>query len=333
MLKKIFIIILMQGIFLNMALAQNTDSTSYAEVEKISKRIVELINQSDSLIKNNILSEQELLQKVYNIVDASPKEISKFKSELNNVYANIINRVPTVDERQSELNKLKINRISAIPELYQLVHHDLQALLNGWKLNKAQQYVVSPGDNLWKIAEKIDSTLSWKRIYDFNKDRIKNPDQIYPQQTLMLPYYKFFVDTSYSDIRKTDKYFPEDSLESKNITKRKNEEIEIEGLIVDATQTKVGHDFYDMFYSNWQPPANFSDFTITINEKPYPRQGSFISISVNDTEIFQRFLQPRIEIIEEMAQQGVYVTINFLENYEQIQQELQGDDLRGSGIY
>jgi nucleoid-associated protein YgaU len=49
-------------------------------------------------------------------------------------------------------------------------------------------YVVKQGDSLSKIAkQEYGNTDDWRRIYDANRDIIKNPDLIYPGQTLRLP--------------------------------------------------------------------------------------------------------------------------------------------------
>ena len=62
--------------------------------------------------------------------------------------------------------------------------------------------------------------------------------------------------------------------------------VEIDGLVVDETLTKVGHDFYDAFYSNWVAPVGAKDYTLFIKETP-PRMNRFtISIYVNDDEVF-----------------------------------------------
>jgi nucleoid-associated protein YgaU len=49
-----------------------------------------------------------------------------------------------------------------------------------------QTYEVKPGDNLSKIAGKYDG-ISWKDIFEANKDVIKDPDKIFPGQVLKIP--------------------------------------------------------------------------------------------------------------------------------------------------
>jgi nucleoid-associated protein YgaU len=43
---------------------------------------------------------------------------------------------------------------------------------------------------LWRIAGKkeiYNNPKEWKKIYEANKDQIKNPDLIYPGQNLKIP--------------------------------------------------------------------------------------------------------------------------------------------------
>lgn len=49
-------------------------------------------------------------------------------------------------------------------------------------------YTVKSGDCLWNIAKKqLGDGSRWGEIYELNKDKIKNPNLIYPNQTLTLP--------------------------------------------------------------------------------------------------------------------------------------------------
>lgn len=114
---------------------------------------------------------------------------------------------------------------------------------------------------------------------------------------------------------------------------RKDAEIEIDGLLVNNTKTKNGNDFYELFFRDWIAPVNAHNYTIFINEKPYRVTTTMIEIKINETVVFQSFLQPRIDIIEGIAQQSIARTQIYLENYEQIVKQLEGEDLSGTGIY
>lgn len=53
---------------------------------------------------------------------------------------------------------------------------------------KAATYTVKSGDCLWNIAKKqLGNGADYTKIYNLNKDKIKNPNLIYPGQVLTLP--------------------------------------------------------------------------------------------------------------------------------------------------
>ncbi|WP_167856231.1 CsgE family curli-type amyloid fiber assembly protein [Hymenobacter metallicola] len=97
-----------------------------------------------------------------------------------------------------------------------------------------------------------------------------------------------------------------------NNQRRRFRPTEIEGLVMDQTITKVGHDFYDAFYSIWEVPAEVGDYTIIIHEKPARGTSTLISVEVNENELLELPLQPKAEVIEETAAYAFEVATNFL---------------------
>lgn len=110
-------------------------------------------------------------------------------------------------------------------------------------------------------------------------------------------------------------------------------DIEIDGLLFDETKTKSGRDFYDIFYSLWEAPLSSKNYSIFINEKPYRLSTTMIEVKINETLVFQSFLQPRADIVEMLAEQAVSRTYLYLKDYEDIIRQLEGEDRSGSGIY
>jgi len=111
------------------------------------------------------------------------------------------------------------------------------------------------------------------------------------------------------------------------------DDIEIEGIIVDATQTKIGKDFYDLFYQQWSQVDNLPYQSITISEKALPQLGSQVTVQIEDQLIFQQVIQPRYEVIEQMVSYAVQRAYQYVINYDEMQKQLQGEDLKGTGIY
>lgn len=51
-----------------------------------------------------------------------------------------------------------------------------------------QTYTVKAGDSLSKIAKQLyGDAHAWRKIYQANTDKIKNPDLIHPGQVLTIP--------------------------------------------------------------------------------------------------------------------------------------------------
>ena len=69
-----------------------------------------------------------------------------------------------------------------------IAERNTEATSEGWK-----KYTVKkrrPADTLWRISglrENYGNPFLWKRIYDANKDKIKNPNLIYPGQVFDIP--------------------------------------------------------------------------------------------------------------------------------------------------
>ena len=52
----------------------------------------------------------------------------------------------------------------------------------------ARMYIVQSGDSLSKIAKKFyGDAASWKKIFEANRDVVKNPDLIQPGWKLQIP--------------------------------------------------------------------------------------------------------------------------------------------------
>lgn len=89
--------------------------------------------------------------------------------------------------------------------------------------------------------------------------------------------------------------------------------LELDGLVMDETRSKIGRDFYDIFFQQWVAPPNSNNFTIVISEQPTPSLGSMVSVTVNGEQIFRYRLQPRYEVIEQVATYAVRFTHNYMQ--------------------
>lgn len=98
---------------------------------------------------------------------------------------------------------------------------------------------------------------------------------------------------------------------------------ESSGLIVDQTITKIGRDFYDQFFSHWEPPPGNEDFTIVINERPSRGNNAIVALTVNENELLEFPLQAKFDLIEEAAQQAIEIATGFLQQAQNLSRQLE----------
>ena len=113
-------------------------------------------------------------------------------------------------------------------------------------------------------------------------------------------------------------------------------EVEIDGLIIDQTQTRIGQEFYQSFVTFWEAPSGIKDYNILITEMANPTWGSWIWIEVggfvSKEIVYREMLKPRAEEIEETAKKGVAVVKEYLYRLEEYGKEVSERDMAGTGI-
>lgn len=110
-------------------------------------------------------------------------------------------------------------------------------------------------------------------------------------------------------------------------------DLEIDGLIIDETRTRIGRDFYEKLYTLWNAPLGISDYSIFVEEQPPRGRSAAIRVNVNEKLVSFHHLQPREEVIEEAAKLAIARINKHFENYSQMQSELDNSDQSGTGIY
>ena len=65
---------------------------------------------------------------------------------------------------------------------------DFSNVQSGSSSTSSKTYVVVSGDSLSKIAQReYGNANDWNRIYEANRDKLKDPDKIFPGQKLTIP--------------------------------------------------------------------------------------------------------------------------------------------------
>lgn len=104
-------------------------------------------------------------------------------------------------------------------------------------------------------------------------------------------------------------------------------------FVFDETITKIGSDFFRMFYSQWENTSLITGLSIYIGEKPMPGMGTRIWVKVEDRFTFMAFVRPNLEQLRQSVSQALEQTQSYFVNYELIQKDLESEDYSGTGLF
>ena len=107
--------------------------------------------------------------------------------------------------------------------------------------------------------------------------------------------------------------------------------VEIDGLLLDQTKTRSGHDFFCRFSSCWENPDGTDSYNIVIMENASPQWGSMVGIKVNDMVVFQSLLKPRDADIRDTAAKAIERVQDYVRTSIKDGRKLNEDDLALNG--
>ena len=142
-----------------------TASQAYAQQEKMTleewQAALDACNQREAAASARISDLDGQIADVRRQISDLDSQISQVRSEISGLNQR-------VSSTQGELTRAK-------DELERVRYPD--------------SYTVIKGDCLWNIAKKdyiYNDPFKWPRIYESNKDKIKDPDLIYPKQVFTI---------------------------------------------------------------------------------------------------------------------------------------------------
>jgi len=198
-----------------------TEEEWQAEMTRLGEKKTSLLNEIDALKsdidnlnaqKSGLQSPEECIDELYALVGATTQDVDNFRAAVNELDGKIRRKEGPKKDRQADLDALKMNKISALPEFFQKVHVQMQKALDAWvEKPDVISYKVVRGDHLWGIAKKKEhygNAFAWPIIYKANRDQIKNPDLIYPDQVFKVPPLSEEEKSKYAKLRKNYKPAP-----------------------------------------------------------------------------------------------------------------------------
>ncbi len=198
-----------------------TEEEWQAEMTRLGEKKTSLLNEIDALKsdidnlnaqKSGLQSPEECIDELYALVGATTQDVDNFRNAVNELDGKIRRKEGPKNDRQADLDALKMNKISALPEFFQKVHVQMQKALDAWvEKPDVISYKVVRGDHLWGIAKKKEhygNAFAWPIIYKANRDQIKDPDLIYPNQVFKVPPLSDEEKSKYEKLRKNYKPAP-----------------------------------------------------------------------------------------------------------------------------
>jgi len=178
-----------------------------AEIEALN---ADLDNLNATL--SGLQDPEECIDELYAIVGATRQDVDNFRNAVNELDGKIRRKEGPKADRQADLDALKMNKISALPEFFDKVHNQMQQALDNW-IEKPDviSYTVVRGDHLWGIAKKKEhygNPFAWPVIYKANREQIKDPDLIYPNQVFKVPPLSQEEKSKYEKLRRNYKPAP-----------------------------------------------------------------------------------------------------------------------------
>lgn len=171
-----------------------------------------LQSEITSLRNTNIQSFDECMDELYSMVGATRADVENFRRMVSELNGQIMRKEGPKADRQKMLDSLRAMRVSALPEFFDRVHNQMQRALDAWQEEPQEKsYTVVRGDHLWGIARKKEhygNPFAWPKIYQANRDQIKNPDLIYPKQTFKIPNLTEEEKAKYDKLRRNYKPAP-----------------------------------------------------------------------------------------------------------------------------
>jgi len=163
------------------------------KIEDIRRQISE-IDAKIASIWNEIYASLGVSEEEYNAFLQQIAELEGQVSSLERLTPDqLLSHAQEIDQLKAQVDGLLTNPIALLKEVNNklvALARRIDRLKESLPKPKNDIYAVMRGDYLWKISGKkqiFGDPWKWMRIYSVNRDQIRNPDLIYPDQRLNIP--------------------------------------------------------------------------------------------------------------------------------------------------
>lgn len=150
------------------------------EVAGVNTEIYELLGSDQSGIDSYLAELDRIEARLMGLLNMSEEALFEKRDEIDSI--------------ESRVGEMKADKKAFLPDATKkLANIDqlLERIKARMPRKRIKQYTVVRGDNLWSISKKpsiYSDPYLWPRIYVENRNKIKNPDLIFPDWTLNVPF-------------------------------------------------------------------------------------------------------------------------------------------------
>lgn len=195
-----------------------------------------------------------------------------------------------IQENIIELNSTVLNggeMISDLNYLFLIIKKGNQGNLS----NKKQEgkFVAKQNERIILSKTQMNFDLNDElKAYLFIRDEQEN--KLLAKDSLILKFDNLTINQSFED-------------KVLNHIEFKDDEFIIRGLVSDQTKTKIGRDFFDLFYSNYNLMNTKFPFLIEIEELPAQGRNSKVNVKAEDKLIYEFMLNPNEDYMKSVNAQ------------------------------
>ncbi|RMF63368.1 MAG: LysM peptidoglycan-binding domain-containing protein [Calditrichaeota bacterium] len=178
---------------------QKREADAKAEIARLDQEIADLKQQIQTTEQQTAAEWNE----IYALLGTDAAGVEAYRNQMNALNSQVdglmalspeelFKRRQELDDLEAQLNELKGSKIYALTEFQNLgasIEGKITQLRSRMPKAIYDEYTVVRGDYLWKIAGKSDiygDPYQWVRIYSYNREQIKDPDLIYPDQVFKI---------------------------------------------------------------------------------------------------------------------------------------------------
>ena len=186
------------------------------------------------------------------------------------------------------------------------------------------------GHNGITLYQESDETTTTKTYFTDLRGISNNEAPSYNEKSLCtLKGDRYLFGFDYSPQRDTTKKrIPQSDKGSIQQKQKQQITTEIDGLLLNATISSAGYDFYVDFSHNWTPPINAQDYTIVVKEYPGRGANIIVAIEVNGKQLVYRRMRPIYAAVHQLSISAA----NYLNGYISKGNHLRGVDADGNFI-